>query len=456
MYGIKKVLVCAVMSLCFAGLFAQNSKIEGIDQAMSALIADQMEMATYEGENGSVQWPWYRKWSAAGEGYKGQWNYIEGVFLNSVIQLSQEKNDDSLMDFVRNYVDLYLDKDGDFLEHAIASPAIYYNGFKKGELDTVCESRILFDLLEKYGDKKYEGAIEVTYKNLLELPRAYGKDGNAGVNFSHKKGYKYQVWLDGFYMYVPFYARYAGLRNRPEIYDEIVAQYEYVHENMWNKKAGLHYHGHDTSVNKKGAPVMHWADKKTGNSRSFWLRGNGWFIVGLVDAIEYFPEGDNREYLKGLLKECLEGITPYAEKETGMYYQLVDKGEKEYKVPVKMIEEVNIKNPRTDIAQTSGKVKIKNYLETSGSAMIAYACMKASRLGYVDQQFMEKGRKTFESIYLNRFNPETKTLSGIVIQGGLNKGAKDGSPEYYMAEKVGDNEPKGVGPFIMAYIEYAR
>jgi len=437
-------------------LFAQELKNSAMEENMNAFIGDLMEIAVVESDFGTTQLPWVRKWGVMGEGYKGRWNYIEGVFLNSLIQYSAEKNDPSLMDFVKEYVDYYLDSDGDFLERAMISDAKYYDGYKKGELDSVCESRILFDLLEKYGDKKYEGAIDITYNHLMEIPRTYAKDGTAGVNFSHKKSYKYQVWLDGFYMYVPFYARYAGLKNKPEIFDEITAQYRYVHENMWNAKAGLHYHGHDTSINKKDAPLMHWADKKSGNSKCFWLRGNGWFIVSLVDVIEYFPEGENKEYLKGLLKECLEGITRYAEKETGMYYQLIDKGESSYKVPVTLIEEVNIKNPRTDITQTSGKVKIKNYLETSGSAMVSYACMKAARLGYVDEAYMAKGRKTFESIYSKRFDPATKTLSGIVIQGGLNKKEKDGSPEYYMAEKVGDNEPKGVGPFIMAYIEYEQ
>ena len=33
---------------------------------------------------------------------------------------------------------------------------------------------------------------------------------------------------------------------------------------------------------------------------------------------------------------------------------------------------------------------------------------------------------------------------------------KDGSAAYYLAEKVGSNDAKGVGPFIMAYLEYRK
>ena len=40
---------------------------------------------------------------------------------------------------------------------------------------------------------------------------------------------------------------------------------------------------------------------------------------------------------------------------------------------------------------------------------------------------------------------------------GLGPGSnpyRDGSISYYLAEPVGSNDAKGVGPFIMAYLEY--
>jgi unsaturated rhamnogalacturonyl hydrolase len=33
---------------------------------------------------------------------------------------------------------------------------------------------------------------------------------------------------------------------------------------------------------------------------------------------------------------------------------------------------------------------------------------------------------------------------------------RDGSYEYYIKETVRDNDPKGVGPFIMAALEYNK
>ena len=48
-------------------------------------------------------------------------------------------------------------------------------------------------------------------------------------------------------------------------------------------------------------------------------------------------------------------------------------------------------------------------------------------------------------------------LNDICITAGLGPSSKpyrDGSVEYYLAEPVGSDDAKGVGPFIMAYIEY--
>ena len=47
-------------------------------------------------------------------------------------------------------------------------------------------------------------------------------------------------------------------------------------------------------------------------------------------------------------------------------------------------------------------------------------------------------------------------LDGICITAGLGPESspyRDGSIEYYLSESVGSNDAKGVGPFVMAYIE---
>ena len=97
-----------------------------------------------------------------------------------------------------------------------------------------------------------------------------------------------------------------------------------------------------------------------------------------------------------------------------------------------------------------------NYLETSGSAIFAYAIMKSVRLGFLEETYFQYGRKAFDGIcstYLSEKNGELQ-LDGICLVAGLgNKEMREGTFDYYMREPVVKNEAKGVAPLILAYIE---
>ena len=198
---------------------------------------------------------------------------------------------------------------------------------------------------------------------------------------------------------------------------------------MFDEEKQLYYHGCD--ISKKAF----WADKETGRSKNFWLRAIGWFCISLIDNIGYIRETapGREELLCEIFEEAIRGIAQYADPETGMYYQVVDCGGRE-----------------------------GNYLETSGSSMIAYAMMKGARLGVIDKKYSEAGKKTFDGIcqkYLN-ISPEGElNLGGICLVAGLgpeDNRRRDGTYEYYISEPVVDNDAKGVAPFILSYTEVKR
>lgn len=376
--------------------------------------------------------PYIPSWNQ--EGFKGRWNYIDGVFLNSLVALYNETGNTYYKDAMLNYINYYIDQDGNFI-----NPETKEIGYREGELDSVCESKILFDVYEYTDDKRYLKAIENTYNSLEAVPKALGT-----INYSHKTSYPNQIWLDGMYMYVPFLARYAHLKQNKQIFDDIKIQYEYIRNHVFDEKLGLYYHGHDTSKS------VFWCDKQTGNSKSVWLRSTGWFIVSLTDVLEYYPEGENKKYLNALLDEALVGILKYKDEKTNMFYQLPDKGPTAYLVKEEYFLGLGNKKYSKDAI-------IKNYLESSGSSMIAYSLMKSATLGYIDLKYKAEGIKIFEGIYNYSF--KNNALNNICITAGLgpqSKPIRDGSPAYYLAEPVGSNDAKGVGPFLMAFIEYSK
>ena len=345
-------------------------------------------------------------------GKKPVWNYIDGCMMTSLLELYKETKEQKYLDFVVNFVDYYVFEDGTIRGY---EPTKY-------STDDICESRILFDLYNITGNEKYSKAIELTYEQVKHHPRT--KEGN----FWHKKIYPNQIWLDGLYMAQPFYVRYETVRNGMKNYNDIFTQFKNVRKIMFDDNKKLYYHGYDSSRQ------MFWADKETGLSKNFWLRSIGWFTVALCDVADYMDEQMYDEYrmVGSMLKEVIDGLLQYQDKDSKMFYQVPDQAGRE-----------------------------GNYLETSGSAMIAYAILKGTRLGILPQRYQKIGLDIFNGIcskYLTSVNGELN-LGGICLVAGLgpeNNLRRDGSYEYYISEPIVENDAKGVGPFIMAYTEVIK
>lgn len=342
--------------------------------------------------------------------YKGKWCYEDGCLLQGALLLYKATNEKQYLEFIGSYLKEFIAENGDI------------KGYVKEEynIDNINAGKVLFDMYQLTRDDKYKKAINKLYEQILSHPRI--QQGN----FWHKKRYENQVWLDGMYMVEPFYMRYETEFNGKKNYYDIYKHFTNVRENMFDEEKKLHYHGWDT------AKKFEWADKNTGLSKNFWLRAIGWHLMAMVDTLEYMSEEIFNEYrgLQILFKEAINGIVKYQDKKSKMWYQVVDKMEKD-----------------------------GNYLETSGTLMIAYAMMKGARLGYLNEKYSIVGFEAFKGVcnkYLIEKEDGTLTLGGICLVAGLGNFSgqvRDGSYEYYLSEPVVNDDVKGTGIFLMAYSE---
>jgi unsaturated rhamnogalacturonyl hydrolase len=226
-------------------------------------------------------------------------------------------------------------------------------------------------------------------------------------------------------MGAPFYAQYAAHFNQPELFDDVVKQFILVHKYTYNPKTGLNYHGWDE---KK---VQKWADPKTGCSPNYWSRAEGWYAMALVDVLDYLPQNHSgRVKILEILNQVAAGIQKYQDPKMGLWYQVLDQGNRE-----------------------------GNYLEATGSSMFTYALLKATRKGYISNDYRAVALKGYSGILkalIKNNSDGTISLTKCCSVAGLGGNPyRDGSYEYYIKEPVRDNDPKGVGPFIMASIEYS-
>ena len=341
---------------------------------------------------------------------QNKWNYVDGCMITAVLSLYEITGDEKYFTFAKNFVDAFVAQDGTIRTFDV----------KEYNLDNVNAARNLFFLYEKTGEEKYKLAMDLVRSQLDTMPRT--KEGS----FWHKAIYPNQVWLDGLYMAQPFYERYETCFRKMGNCQDVLLQFQNVEKHMKDQKTGLYYHGYDESRE------MFWANKETGCSANFWLRALGWFTLALVETAQATDETlyYEKRYYQKLLEDLVDALKPYQD-ESGMFYQVVDKKDVE-----------------------------GNYLETSGTALIAYAILKAVRLRYLAPRYLEMGERAFQGIadrYLSEDADGTLRLGGICLVAGLGGPAKrDGSLAYYLSEPVVENEAKGVAPFLMAYTEMLR
>lgn len=345
--------------------------------------------------------------------YKEYWNYEDGCVLLGAQYLHEVTGDQKYFTFIEDYLKHFVMEDG-----SIA----HYDG-EKFSIDSINSGKILFFMYDKTGEEKYRKAIEFVMDRLRKHPRC-----SVG-NFIHKEIYPNQIWLDGLYMAQPFYMEYETKYGNKEHYNDIVSQFENVQKYMYNPEKGLCYHAYDE------AKELFWADKNTGCSPNFWLRSMGWYLMALVDTMDKMSVEIYEQYrtLGDIYKLVLKGILQYQDPEQKLFYQVIDRADVE-----------------------------GNYLETSGSAMVAYSILKACRMGIIQKEKYEPiGRGIVESLIENKLQEQDGKLhlTGICSVAGLgpaDRTTRDGSVEYYLSEPVVADDSKGVGPFMMAYAEYLR
>ncbi len=343
------------------------------------------------------------------QGKPANWNYIDGCMLTALMAMSEITGDPRYFAFTEHFMDSFIGEDGSIRTY---EP-------EKFNLDDINEGRVLFALYEATGKEKYKKAAGRLYAQLQQQPRTF--EGN----FWHKAIYPNQVWLDGLYMAQPFYALYEKSFGNGDFSDTL-SQIRIVRQRMRDAEKKLYYHGYDASRK------AFWADPETGCSKNFWLRSIGWFAVAMADLSEILPEGRERDEIAGIFRELIRGAAPYADPETGLFWQVPDQGGRE-----------------------------GNYLETSGSSMLAYAMLKGARLGFLGKKYAALGKKTFRGIVKNylSFKAGELNLGGICLVAGLgpeDNRRRDGSYEYYISEPVVENDAKGVAPFLLCYTEIKR
>lgn len=338
-----------------------------------------------------------------------KWNYTHGLLLQSMLQTAQKYPviEASVDVYVKGYLDKIIEQDG----------TINYYNKKNYTLDHINPGKMLIMAYEKYKEPRFKVALDSLYSQLKSHPRV--SEGG----FWHKKAYPNQMWLDGIYMEAPFYCEYAKRYlsgdEQQEAYKDVVNQIMTIAKHTYDKENGLYRHAWDESKEQA------WSDPKDGRAPHVWGRALGWYCMAMVDVLSFLPEDyAGKDSILSILQPLCKNIKGLQDKDYGAWYQVMDEG------------------------QRTG-----NYLETSCTAMFAYTFVKGAQNGWLDAEYLNVGKKTYDCLnkyFIRQEEDGIISLTRVCGVAGLGgKPYRSGSYDYYINEIIRDNDPKGVGPYIM-------
>ncbi|AXB58265.1 glycoside hydrolase family 88/105 protein [Flavobacterium fluviale] len=349
-----------------------------------------------------------RAWQLDGN-EKPKWDYKMGFVLSGFEKLYQKTNDKKYLNYIKEYVDGMIDSTGNIKKYDI----------KEYNIDYLNPGKLLFNLYEITKDSRYLQIIGKLRNQLETQPRT------ASGGFWHKQIYPNQMWIDGLYMAEPFYTQFTVKYEKGKSLDDIARQFELVHNHIVDKKTGLVYHAWDESKE------IAWADKQTGTSPTIWGRGIGWYMVALVETLDYFPKSHPKyKVLVEYLNQISKNVNQYKSK-SGLWYQVADKPE-----------------------------LFGNYVEPSASGMIIYAFAKGANKGYLAGSYKSTAKKSFDSFVKEFVKVDKKGEVNILnVSSNVGLGGKpfrDGTNQYYLTAKPKENGAIGIGAFLLASIELEK
>jgi len=337
-----------------------------------------------------------------------QWEHEHGILLKGIVDLYKFTKEERYFNYLEDSISPLIEDDGTIEGY---NPENYF-------LDDIVSGRVLFDLYKGTKNEKYKEAAFKLREQFETHPRAsFG-------NFLHKGFLKETLQIDSIYMGMPFYAQFENEFGEKE-YDIVTESIINADKFNYNEEVGLLYHGYDAKKEEI------WADKTTGNSSTFWGRGLGWYLAGIIDVLDYLPNSHkDHDSILEIFKKVILNLLKYQDS-SGVWYQVVDQAARE-----------------------------GNYKEASASAMFTYCLAKAINKNYLDNKYSEAVNKAYKGLideFIVHNEDGSLSLMGTCASAGLGvKDYRDGSFESYANEPTRMNDLKGIGVFLMASVEVEK
>lgn len=207
---------------------------------------------------------------------------------------------------------------------------------------------------EDTGDSKYVPYLERWAAWAMHDLTRTEQGGFQHVTYGPER--KNQMWDDTLMMAVLPLAKIGRVLNRPEYVEEAKYQFLIHTQHLRDKKTGLWYHG----WNFEGCHNF---------GEAFWCRGNCWITIAIPELLDILDLPDTDAFKRHMittLNAQVETLAKLQDEETGLWHTLLDDPD--------------------------------SYVETSGSAGVAYGMLKAVHSRYVDASYEQCALKAIAGL----------------------------------------------------------
>jgi rhamnogalacturonyl hydrolase YesR len=212
------------------------------------------------------------------------------------------------------------------------------------------------------------------------------------------------LWLDDLYMSVPALAQMGKLTGERRYYDDAVKQVLQFSSRMFNREQGLFMHG--------------WVQGMDVHPEFRWARANGWALMTLVELLEVLPDDHaGRAAVLDLLRAHARGLAA-RQSGSGFWHQLLDRDD--------------------------------SYLETSATAIYAYALARAINRGWIDPLAYGPAAVLAWSAVTTKVNAQGQ-VEGTCVGTGMGF-----EPAFYYHRPTSLFAAHGYGPVLLAGAEMVR
>ncbi|MDR2674792.1 MAG: glycoside hydrolase family 88 protein [Opitutaceae bacterium] len=263
------------------------------------------------------------------------WEWPQGVGLYGLYKHYQEVRDTRILDTINAWFERRLRA-----------------GLPAKNVNTTAPMLTLAHLAGTGGDKtRLALCAEWAGWVMSEMPRT---EDRALQHIVTGEANEHQVWADTLFMTVLFLAKMGVILKRRDYIEESIRQFLVHIKYLFDRKTGLWYHG--------------WTfDGRHNFANALWARGNCWITAGIPDYLDIVRDlpPSIESYLIDTLAAQAAALAG-CQRPDGLWTTLLD-------------------DPRS-------------YVETSATAGFGYGILKSVRKGYLDNAFIETGRKALDAV----------------------------------------------------------